>query len=73
MPPKDKKGQNKGKAGEEDREDPLQAVVRTTDGLDGMHDADNLDSRRSLRDALQSLYTGAPKGQSPRQVCAAIY
>jgi translation initiation factor eIF-2B subunit epsilon len=27
MPPKGKKGQDKGKAGEEEREDPLQAVV----------------------------------------------
>jgi translation initiation factor eIF-2B subunit epsilon len=28
MPPKGKKGQDKGKSGEEERDEPLQAVVR---------------------------------------------
>lgn len=28
MPPKGNKGQNKGKSGEEERDEPLQAVVR---------------------------------------------
>lgn len=56
MPPKDKKAQNKGKAGEEEREDPLQAVVCAAALTQQTDNANNLDPRRSLRDTLQSIH-----------------
>lgn len=56
MPPKGKKDQNKGKGGEEEREDPLQAVVCT---LSHVHQssANILDSCGPLRDAFQPFHT----------------
>ena len=64
MPPKGKKGQEKGKSNEEERDEPLQAVVCATLRLP-WDLADFVDSRRSLRDAFQSVHTRAPTGLCP--------
>lgn len=56
MPPKGKKDQNKGKGTEEEREDPLQAVVCATPHAHQSY-ANNLDPCGSLRDALQPFHT----------------
>ena len=58
MPPKGKKGQtaDKAKAGEEEREEPLQAVVGAVFARVGAVHANFLDTGRPVRDALQSLY-----------------
>src|SRR5690242_7944826 len=61
MPPKGKKGQDKGKVGEEDREDPLQAVVCTYTGSH-MYNANNL---RFLR--IPSRHASAPSHLSARE------
>jgi hypothetical protein len=51
MPPKGKKGQDKGKSGEEERDEPLQAVVSSAMRV-FMKCADFLDTCGSLRDTL---------------------
>lgn len=56
MPPKGKKGQDKGKSGEEERDEPLQAVVGCAMHL-SVNYANFLDTCGSLRDTLQSLHT----------------
>ena len=49
MPPKGKKGQDKGKSGEEEREDPLQAVVWFAPRMYiDRTQADGVDTRGSL-------------------------
>jgi hypothetical protein len=60
MPPKSKKGQDKGKSGEEERDEPLQAVVGCAMHLIA-NCADFVDTRGSLRDTLQPLHTRAPQ------------
>jgi hypothetical protein len=60
MPPKGKKGQDKGKSGEEERDEPLQAVVSSASRICS-HRANFPDTCRPLRDTLQSLHTRAPK------------
>jgi len=70
MPPKGKKGQDKGKSGEEERDEPLQAVVGCATQLVANY-ANLVDTRGSFRDTLQSLHTRAPKSTHPRILPAA--
>jgi hypothetical protein len=48
MPPKGKKGQDKGKSGEEEREDPLQAVVWVAPHVYTAHRLNSVDTCGSL-------------------------
>lgn len=68
MPPKGNKGQNKGKSGEEERDEPLQAVVGCAMYL-AADCANVVDTRGPLRDTLQSLHTRAPKSTHAPRDC----
>lgn len=72
MPPKGKKGQDKGKGGEEEREDPLQAVVCPMAHTYN-YNANNLDSCGPLRDTLQPVHTRTTQGQTSQCILNVLY